>query len=230
MATELTWLGHGGWSMKIGPHRVLLDPFLDDSPVAPKKAAEVNPHTILLSHGHFDHVSDAVTIATRTGANVLGSFEICEWLKSQGVAEEKLLPMNLGGGVAQPFGRVTMTIAHHSSSLPDGRYGGPAAGFVVETPARKRIYFACDTAMFLDMKLIAAQGIDVAVVPIGDQFTMGPSEAVEAVKLIHPKHVLPCHYNTWPPIAQDAQGWAQQIRTHTAAEPVVLQPGESFSV
>jgi L-ascorbate metabolism protein UlaG (beta-lactamase superfamily) len=137
--------------------------------------------------------------------------------------------MNLGGGVDQPFGRVKMTLAHHSSVLPDGTYGGNPAGFLLEL-AGTRIYFACDTALFFDMKMIGSGGLDLAVVPIGDQFTMGPADAVEATKLLNPKRVAPCHYNTWPPIAQDAQAWAQQIRMYTAADPVVLEPGEKIVI
>jgi L-ascorbate metabolism protein UlaG (beta-lactamase superfamily) len=230
MAVGITWLGHNCFEITVGPHRLLLDPFLNDSPLAPKKAGAVTPQFILVSHGHFDHIADAASIASRTGARVLGSFEVCEWLKTQGVGEEQVIPMNVGGSVQQPFGRLTMTIAHHSSSLPDGSYGGPAAGFVVEPLEGKRIYFACDTALFLDMKLIGAGGLDLAVLPIGDQFTMGPEASIEAVKFLSPKRVLPCHFNTWPPIAQDASAWAELVRRQTAAEPVVLKPGESMTL
>lgn len=230
MAVEITWLGHNCFEIQIGGHRLLLDPFLNDSPVAPKKADEVDPQFILVSHGHFDHIADAASIASRTGARVLGAFEVCEWLKTQGVQEEQVVPMNLGGGTLQPFGRVTMTLAHHSSGLPDGSYGGSAAGFLLEPTGGKPIYFACDTALFLDMKLIGAGGIELAVVPIGDRFTMGPAASIEAVNFLSPKRVLPCHYNTWPPIEQDAQAWADRIRRQTAAEPVVLEPGESMTV
>jgi L-ascorbate metabolism protein UlaG (beta-lactamase superfamily) len=229
MPTAITWLGHNCWSIAAGGRTILLDPFLDDSPTAPVKADDVAADCILISHGHLDHVSDAVKIATRTGATVLATFEIAEWLKKQGVAEEKVVPMNLGGGVDQPFGRVKMTLAHHSSVLPDGTYGGNPAGFLLEL-AGTRIYFACDTALFFDMKMIGSGGLDLAVVPIGDQFTMGPADAVEATKVLNPKRVAPCHYNTWPPIAQDAQAWAQQIRMYTAADPVVLEPGEKIVI
>jgi L-ascorbate metabolism protein UlaG (beta-lactamase superfamily) len=230
MAVQITWLGHNCFEIAAGPHRLLLDPFLNDSPVASKKAGDVTPQFILVSHGHFDHIADAASIASRTGAQVLSSFEVCEWLKRQGVKEEQVIPMNVGGSIRQPFGRLTMTIAHHSGGLPDGSYGGPAAGFLLEPEGGKRIYFACDTALFLDMKLIGAGGLDLAVVPIGDQFTMGPEASIEAVKFLAPKRVLPCHYNTWPPIAQDARGWAEQVRRQTAAEPVVLKPGEALEI
>jgi L-ascorbate metabolism protein UlaG (beta-lactamase superfamily) len=137
--------------------------------------------------------------------------------------------MNLGGSVAQPFGRVTYTIAHHSSSMPDGSYGGSPGGFLLNL-GDARIYFACDTALFLEMKLIGAAGLDLAVVPIGDLYTMGPEESVEAIKLLNPKRVAPCHYNTWPPIAQDGAAWAERVKSQTRAEPVVLEPGGRISL
>lgn len=227
MATELTWLGHGSWALATGGHQVLLDPFLDDSPTAPIKADQAAADYILVSHGHFDHVSDVVKIATRTGATVVANFEICEWLAKQGV--EKTEPMNHGGVIRLPWGHVKMTLAHHSSALPDGSYGGNPAGFLLSLEAGN-VYFACDTALFLDMKLIGAVGIDLAVLPIGDRFTMGPDDALEAVKLLQPKRVAPAHYNTWPPIEQDATAWAEQVRIHTAAEPVVVASGETISL
>jgi L-ascorbate metabolism protein UlaG (beta-lactamase superfamily) len=229
MATEITWLGHNCWSIRTNGKTVLLDPFLDDSPTAPVKADEVAADFMLISHGHYDHIADAVKIAKRTGATLLANFEVGEWLKGKGVAEDKVIGMNLGGATMQPFGRVKLTLAHHSSVLPDGAYGGNPGGFLIETDGL-RLYFACDTALFLDMKLIGLGGLDLAVVPIGDQFTMGPDDAVEAVKMLNPKRAAPCHYNTWPPIVQDAQAWAERVRNHTAAEPVVLSPGEKISL
>lgn len=223
MATELTWLGHGGWSLRTGSHTVLLDPFLDQSPVAPMSSADVAADFILVSHGHFDHVADAAVIANRTGATVVSNFEISEWLKSQHQVRNAI-GMNIGGAVALPFGRVKMTLAFHSSQLPDGSYGGEPAGFLIRL-SEAAIYFACDTGLFSDMKLIGAAGVDLAVVPIGDLFTMGPDDSIEAIKLIGPRRVVPAHYNTWPPIAQDAQAWADRVRAETQAEPIVVEPG-----
>ncbi|MEM9660317.1 MAG: metal-dependent hydrolase, partial [Planctomycetota bacterium] len=153
-----------------------------------------------------------------------------QWMQKQGLAEGRAISMNPGGGVNQPFGRVKMTIAHHSSSMPDGSYGGVAGGFLLELTDGRRIYVAGDTALFLDMKLIGVGGIDLAVLPIGDLFTMGPEDSVEAVKMLAPTRVVPCHFNTWPPIEQDAAAWAQLVERQTAAEPVVLQPGDSVDV
>ncbi|MBN1851827.1 MAG: metal-dependent hydrolase [Pirellulales bacterium] len=230
MATEITWLGHNTWFVESGSHRILIDPFLDDSPTAPRKAGAIETDSILVSHGHYDHLSDAVNIAARTGAQVIGNYEICQWLKKQGVAEEKTLAMNLGGSVHLPFGRLTMTLAHHSSSLPDGTYGGTACGFLIQFVSGGRIYFACDTALFLEMKLIGMNKIDMAMLPIGDLFTMGPDESVEAIKFLNPKKVVPCHYNTWPPIVQDAEAWAAKVQRHSAADPILLEPGEHVTV
>ncbi len=224
MSINITWFGHNSWSIEVAGRTVLVDPFLDDSPTSPVKAADVKADFILLSHGHGDHLGDTVAIAKRTGATVLGNFEVTNWLQKQGVAEDKVVGMNPGGGVRLPFGHVKFTIAHHSSSMPDGSYGGVPGGFLLRLED-KRVYFACDTALFLDMKLIGVGGLDLAVLPIGDLYTMGPDDSLDAIKLLNPKRVVPCHYNTWPPIAQDAGVWAEQVRSHTAAEPVVLEPG-----
>jgi len=229
MATEITWLGHSCFSIRLGKYDLLVDPFLEDSPTAPLKAAEVKADFVLLTHGHFDHVTDAVAIATRTGATVVANFEIATWLKTQGVEEEKVVAMNIGGGIDLPFGQLKMTPALHSSGLPDGSDGGSAAGFLLQL-GNQRIYLAGDTALMLDMKLIGIGGLDLAVLPIGDLFTMGPDDSLEAIKLLNPTRVIPCHYNTWPPIEQDAASWADRVRKHTAAEPIVLLPGETFSL
>ncbi|HEY4233098.1 MAG TPA: metal-dependent hydrolase [Lacipirellulaceae bacterium] len=229
MATQIIWFGHNCWSIETPGKTILLDPFLDESPVAPVKAASVRADFILQSHGHYDHIADTVPIAKRTGAVVLANFEVGEWLKKQGVAEDKVIGMNPGGSIQRPFGHAKFTIAHHSSSLPDGSYGGVPGGWLLKL-ANARVYFACDTALFLDMKMIGSGGLDLAVLPIGDLFTMGPEDSIDAIKLLNPKRVAPCHYNTWPPIAQDARAWADRVRLHTAAEPIVLEPGGKISL
>jgi L-ascorbate metabolism protein UlaG (beta-lactamase superfamily) len=227
--TSITWYGHSCFALETDAGAVLVDPFLDDSPVAPMKSADVAADYVLVTHGHFDHISDAAAVAKRTGATVVGNFEICQWLQKQGVATEKVVAMNSGGGVDLPFGRVKMTAALHSSGLPDGGYGGAAGGYLLQL-SKLRMYFAGDTALTLDMKLIGLGGLDVAVLPIGDVFTMGPDDSIEAVKFLNPKRVIPCHYNTWPPIAQDAAAWADRVRTQTAAEPVVLELGKKHTL
>lgn len=227
MATELTWLGHGTWLISSGNHRLVLDPFLDDSPVAPIKADAVEADFILVSHGHFDHVADVEKIARRTGATIISTYEICEWFGKKGL--DKLHAMNIGGGFKFPFGRVKMTMAEHTSMLPDGSYGGAAAGFLLSLP-EGNVYFACDTGLFGDMQRIGASGLALAALPIGDNFTMGPDDALEAVKLLAPRRVVPVHRNTWPLIAQDADAWAERVRRETTAEPIVLSPGGKLAL
>ncbi|MBN1909003.1 MAG: metal-dependent hydrolase [Pirellulales bacterium] len=227
MRVTLTWFGHGGWAIEAEGHKIVLDPFLSESPVAPVEVDKVEADFVLVSHGHSDHLGDAVAIARRTGACVIANFEICQWLGRQGV--ENTHPMNLGGAVEQPFGRVKMTLAHHSSSLPDGSDGGNPCGFLLGLSAGN-VYFACDTGLFLDMRLIGSSGLALAALPIGDNFTMGPDDALEAVKLLKPERVVPVHVNTWPLIAQDVATWAERVRTETSAQPVLLEPGGSFQL
>ncbi|MCA9119735.1 MAG: metal-dependent hydrolase [Planctomycetaceae bacterium] len=228
MTIELTWLGHASWAIKVDEHRILVDPFLDESPTAPVKAADVEANFILVSHGHFDHVADVASIANRTGATVVSNYEIATWFASQhGV--QNTIGMNLGGGADLPFGRAKLTVAHHSSQLPDGSYGGNPGGWLL-TIGEKKIYFACDTALFGDMQLIGNAGIDLAVLPIGDLFTMGPDDSIEALHLILPKKVTPSHYNTWPLIEQDAGAWAERVRRETIAEPIVVEPGGTIQL
>lgn len=228
MAIEITWLGHGAFAIATGKHQLLIDPFLDDSPTAPIKAKDVAADFILVSHGHYDHIADVPAIANRTGAQVLANFEIATWLQSKHQVKNTV-GMNLGGAAKTAFGTAKLTLAHHSSQLPDGSYGGNPGGWLL-TIDGKKLYFACDTALFLEMQLIGAVGLDLAVVPIGDLFTMGPEDSIEAIKLLKPKKVAPAHYNTWPPIAQDAETWAASVRRETSAEPIVLQPGQSFTL
>lgn len=222
--TKITWHGHNCWQIDVGKLRVWIDPFLTGNPVATVRAEGVQADFILVSHGHADHLGDCAAIAQRTGAVVLAPFEVANWLQGQGVDTEKLIGMNPGGAIQQPFGRLKMTLAHHSSSLPDGSYGGAPCGLLLELGG-KRVYFACDTALFLDMKLIGAGGLDLAVLPIGDLYTMGPDDSLEAARLLGARRVAPCHYDTWPPIAQDPQAWAARVRQHTPSEPIVLQVG-----
>lgn len=234
MPTTLTWLGHNAWSVDCDGTKVLIDPFLNDSPTSPVKADDVEADYLVLSHGHGDHLGDTVAIAQRTGATVLTAYEISLWLAGQGVPQDHLVGMNPGGGFDLSCGRVKMTAAHHSSSLPDGTYAGVAMGVEITTGG-KRLYFACDTSLFGDMQLIGdaslnGSKLDAAIVPIGDLFTMGPADSVEATKLLEPAKVLPCHYNTFPPIEQDAASWAEQIKQHTDAEPIVLEPGGSITL
>ncbi len=223
----MQWLGHATWLIESDGRRLLIDPFLNDSPTSPVKAEDVDADVILVSHGHFDHVSDVASIARRNGSQVIANFEVADWFaKNHNL--ENTVGMNIGGNFKTDLFSVKMTHAIHSSQLPDGSYGGSPAGFLLGL-GDKTIYFACDTSLFSDMQLIGNAGVDVAVLPIGDLFTMGPADSIEAIKLIQPKQVLPSHFGTWPPIEQDAEAWAEQVRKQTEAEPIVLSPGDSHA-
>jgi L-ascorbate metabolism protein UlaG (beta-lactamase superfamily) len=228
MATRVKWLGHAALWIETGSHKILIDPFLTGNPKAAAKPEELDPDYILISHGHGDHVGDAIAIAQRTGATVVSNYEISEWLTSKGVA--KAHGMQHGGGFSFPFGRLKLTLAFHGSVLPDGSNGGNPCGFLLSLNDGVTIYDAADTGLFGDMKLIGEAGIDLAIVPIGDNYTMGPDDAIRAIKLIEPKSVMPIHYNTFDLIKQDEHAWAERVRKETKAKPVVLNPGESVEV
>jgi L-ascorbate metabolism protein UlaG (beta-lactamase superfamily) len=223
MATRVRWLGHACLLLETDGKNILIDPFLTGNPTAAAKAEEVPADFILISHGHGDHVGDAIAIAKRTGATVIANYEISEWLKGQGV--EKVHGQQHGGGFDHGFGRVKLTLAFHGSALPDGSNGGNPCGFLITCKDGKKLYDAADTGLFGDMKLIGEEGIDLAILPIGDNFTMGPDDALRAVKLLQPKKVLPIHYSTFPVIQQDPHAWAARVKAETATEPHVPKPG-----
>ena len=227
MSTKLTWYGHAALGLETSGYYILVDPFFTDNPAASISADQVKPDFILVSHGHGDHVGDAISIAKRTGAKVISNNEIAVWMRKQGVDAHG---QHIGGGFQHPFGYLKLTQALHGSALPDGSNGGNPAGFLLTTNEDQKIYMACDTGLFGDMRLIGEEGINLAVLPIGDNFTMGPDDALRAVKLLQPKHVIPIHYNTWDLIAQDPNAWAKRVAAETSAEVHVLAPGESFSM
>jgi len=227
MATRVRWLGHSCLLFEVGGKHVLVDPFLTGNPAAAAKADEVPADYLLISHGHGDHVGDAVAVARRTGAKVVTNYEIGLWLQEiQGLPAGQVIGMQHGGGTAlDGVGRVKLTLAFHGSVLPDGKNGGNPCGFLLSFPDGTRVYDAADTALFGDMRLIGEEGLDLAILPIGDFYTMGPDDALRAVRLLEPKRVMPIHYNTFPPIRQDAHAWAARVRESTDAEPCVLEPG-----
>jgi len=227
MKISFRWHGHATWEILTDQGSILVDPFFTDNPSAITAASAVNPRWILLTHGHADHVADCADIAQRTGALVIANYEVANWMTGKGVVNP--VGMNLGGSLRTEFGSVKMVPAWHSSSMPDGTYGGTAAGFVVQAVDR-RIWIAGDTALFSDMNLIGEMGIDAAIVPVGDLFTMGIEDSVEAVLLANPRFVFPSHYNTWPPIQQDAAAWANEISERTSATPVILEPGGTHEI
>jgi L-ascorbate metabolism protein UlaG (beta-lactamase superfamily) len=227
MSVKVTWYSHACILIETGVAKVLVDPFLSGNPLAPVGPDDLTPDYICVSHGHGDHVGDTVQMAKRTGATVISNFEIHNWLAAQGVSN--LHPQHIGGGFNYPWGRVKLTIAHHGSGLPDGSYGGNPCGFLFYVENRK-IYHACDTGLFYDMKLIGEEGIDLAILPIGDNFTMGPEDGLRAVRLIAPRQALPIHYNTFDVIRQDAAAWKQRVERETDTQVALLKPGETLQL
>jgi L-ascorbate metabolism protein UlaG (beta-lactamase superfamily) len=227
MSTTIRFLGHSCIEIKTGGFNLLIDPFISGNPSATVSADDLNPDYILVSHGHSDHLGDSIEIAKRCDSTIITNYEIHEWLSAKGV---KSHGMQHGGGFNFPFGRLKLTLAFHGSSLPDGSYGGNPAGFLITTLDGHTIYDAADTGLFGDMALIGDEGIDLAFLPIGDNYTMGPDDALKAVKLIKPKKVVPIHYNTFDMINQDADAWANNVKKSTQAEPIVMKPGDHIEL
>ncbi len=227
MSLKVKWLSHASFFIETDKARLLVDPFITDNPLAPVSADEIETDFIFISHGHGDHVGDSVPIAKRTGAMVVSNYEIQNWISAQGV--ENVHPLHIGGGFDWPWGRVKLTIAQHGSMLPDGSNGGNPCGFIFYIDGIK-IYHACDTGLFYDMKLIGEEEIDLAILPIGDNFTMGPDDALRAVKLIEPKQEIPIHYDTFDVIRQDPYAWADRVQQQTSAAVVVMKPGETLEL
>ena len=222
---KLTYYGHSALQLETGDHTLLVDPFISDNPHTDAAPEDFTPDYIVLTHAHGDHVGDTEALAGRTGATIISSFEIANYYGK----DLKVHPMNPGGSYEFPFGKVNFTPAWHSSSFPDGTYGGMPMGVVIQAGG-KRVYHAGDTALFSDMALIGRGGLDVAFLPIGSNFTMGPDDAVEAVKLLKPKQVVPVHYNTFDPIKQDAEAFKRAVEAQTDAECVVMQAGEVLAL
>lgn len=226
MAT-LTWHGHSCFSLITDEGtRLLFDPFLDSNPVADIESSAIEAlDFILVSHGHSDHFEDCIPLARRTGATVISTFELVTFCLGQGV--ENGHAMNVGGANDFPFGKVKLTPAIHSGSIAGDETGAhttACCGFLIHFTNGLRIYFAGDTALTRDMELLRGE-VDVALLPIGDNFTMGPSDAVKAIGFIEPSIVVPMHYNTWELIAQDADAFSRQVGDR--AEVRILTPGQS---
>lgn len=226
---QVTFLGHAGFLLA-GSKSVLIDPFITGNPVANTRTRDLRPDLILVSHGHDDHLGDAVEIARQSGATVVSVFELANFCTRHGVEAH---PMHIGGSHQFDGVRIKLTPAWHGSGLTAGgpaEYLGTPCGFVITMDGRT-VYHAGDTGLFGDMSLIGRlQAIDLALLPIGDNFTMGPDDALEAVQLIQPRTVIPMHYNTWPLIAQDASRFKQDVEAKTTAHVAVLNPGESYEL
>lgn len=218
MSLEITFLGHSGFIFADGTHRLVVDPFLTGNPAAQHKAEDIECQFIALTHGHADHLGDTLAIAQANQANVIAAFEITEYLNEKG--HENVNPGNPGGQITTDFGWVAFTQAFHSSSY-EGRYMGMPCGLVLHMGG-VTVYHCGDTGLFSDMKLIGEiYRPQVAMIPIGDRFTMGPALATRAAELIRPRVAIPIHYNTWPPIAQDPTDFAPagvEVRVMNAAE------------
>ena len=226
---KLTFIGHAAFLLEDDQgNAVAIDPFVEDNPVTTLTARDIAASTILLTHAHNDHVGDTVRIAENNDAKVICVVELGDWLETQGVRD--VVGVNHGGTAAFPGGTVKLVPAWHSSTYTteDGVVApGVPAGLVVRFGGRT-FYFAGDTALFGDMRLIGEEGIDVAILPIGDHFTMGPDDAARAAEFVGAKTVIPCHYNTFPPIRQDPETFRANVAARLpAAEVLILTPGES---
>jgi len=224
---KLRYFSHSSFQITSNEgHVIIIDPFLDDNPTSPVKSAEVSADFIVLTHAHGDHVGDAFKIAERTGATFICVNELANYCIEKGF---KAHNMHIGGAFTFPFGKLKFTIAHHGSMTPDGTYGGEPAG-VILTIDGKSVYHTGDTGVFYDMKLIGEMTpIDYMLLPIGDNFTMGITDAVKAVELANPTTAIPMHYNTFPVITADPQAFKSQVEA-VGKKAVVMEFGEEISL
>ena len=219
---KVEFLGHAAFLITEESYTLLFDPFLTGNPLAAKKADEVKVTHIFVSHAHSDHLGDAIQIAKNSDATVYAVFEVAQIFEKEGI---KVQEGNLGGRLPADFGSVKIFQAFHSSGVA----GGSASGFVVELIGKK-IYFAGDTALFGDMSLLESEEIDLALLPIGDIYTMGIEDAAKAVEMIKPKKVIPMHYNTFPAIQRDPMEFKKLVEARTQTEVIILKPGESVEI
>ncbi|MFQ5809632.1 MAG: metal-dependent hydrolase [Armatimonadota bacterium] len=227
---SVKFLGHTCFTVTEGADTVIFDPFLEGNPQAVCGPDEVDVTAVLPSHGHSDHLGDTVAIAKRCDALVIAPYELAVYCERQGCTVH---PLHIGGGADFPFGRVKLTVALHGSGIMDDEipiYTGPPCGFLL-TMGGKTLYYAGDTGLCGDMKLLGdLNTIDLAFLPIGDNFTMGIADAVEAVKLLQPAKVVPMHYKTFEPIEAEPEEFAAKVSAQTSAECIVMSPGESIDV
>ena len=253
---RLIWLGHNCFLFEYNGCKFLVDPFLVNG-VAPVQAHEIKANYLLVSHGHSDHCASVPEIAANTGATIISVAEVAGFFAKKGLKTESMniggaIYLPASKNPEDPKAQIMMVQAPHSSTMPDNSPGGNSVGFILSfsqngthlSPAKApikpmkntlddalafSIYFACDSGYFTEMNWIGQLGIDVAVLPIGDRFTMGPSLSLDAVNAINPQYVVPCHYNTWEPIAQSVDKWSDAVQQYTKAIPLVLTPGKTVS-
>lgn len=220
--------GHACFTLSTDQHTIIIDPWFNDNPLTDLKAEDINCDYILVTHGHFDHLGDAVAIAKRTGATIVSVAELAEYCSKNGA---KAHGMHIGGGYNFPFGRLQLTPAWHGSSvLGENLYLGCPCGFVVNLED-KYIYHAGDTGLFGDMQLIGKKySLDLALLPIGDNFVMGPDDAVTAAEFLGPKTVIPMHYNTFDIIKQDPNLFKEKVEAATGSKCIILEPGQEINI
>jgi len=222
---DLRFLGQSCFTLSDGDTTVLIDPFLTGNPKAAASAEEMNPTNLLLTHGHMDHFGDTVEIAKHTGAPVQAITEIAQELSQEDL---EVKDTNLGGTAEYEWGSVKLVPALHTSTTPKGTVSAPA-GLVIDFKGTI-VYHLGDTSLFSDLQLVGKRRpIDVALVCIGGHYTMDRHDAVDAAQLIGAQTVIPCHYNTFPPIEADAQAFKADVESETSSQVVVLEPGETHS-
>lgn len=226
---RLTWHGHSTFTLETDQgHRIMFDPYLDENPRADIRVDDVHKlDYILVSHGHFDHFEDAIPLARKTGATLISTFEIVSFCETQGL--RNVHPLHIGGGNHFPFGYAKMTAALHGGQVAgddEGAFTTVPGGFWLDLKEEKRLYFAGDTALLTDMQLLKGR-VDVALLPIGDNYTMGPEDAARAVEFIEPKVVIPMHYSTWEMIEQDPNEFRDLVGERASV--VILDPGDSYN-